>query len=282
MKTKILGTVQLGMPYGINNGVMPSEDYSVDLLKTAYDQGVRFLDSARAYGKSLEVIGNYHSKYPDSKFKVYSKFMASDISIDFDSMVKFQLEILHLEKLEGLYFHRFDEYSENPELLKKIKGNDKILSAGVSLYQSSELKKVLQDPDVDLVQIPYSIFHHHSKMREALISKSSHKKIFSRSIYLQGLLFLPYEKLTGVLSPFVEVRKFIDQLSVKLNMTKDQLAVSYVLEQDKIDGILFGAETHEQVRANVVSPAHTSLNWNELLKDMPVVSDEILHPGNWQ
>ena len=55
-----LGTVQLGMNYGIaNNAGKPSEETAFAILRTALEKGVTSLDTARGYGDSEEVIGRF-------------------------------------------------------------------------------------------------------------------------------------------------------------------------------------------------------------------------------
>ena len=67
-----LGTVQLGMPYGISNrSGQPSREIARQMLDTAYDLGVRALDTASDYGTSEEILGN--ERAPD-KFHITSKF----------------------------------------------------------------------------------------------------------------------------------------------------------------------------------------------------------------
>jgi len=52
-KKFILGTVQLGVRYGINNSYgKPSQPEVTDMLHYAFNQGVRWLDTAEAYGSS--------------------------------------------------------------------------------------------------------------------------------------------------------------------------------------------------------------------------------------
>jgi len=55
-----LGTVELGLNYGMpvaGEHLRPSEEHAARLLNRALDLGVTFVDTARAYGASEEVIG---------------------------------------------------------------------------------------------------------------------------------------------------------------------------------------------------------------------------------
>ena len=75
MKSKlILGTVQFGMDYGINNNDgKPSFEKVKDILDFAYLKGIRLLDTAESYGDSQSRIGEYH-KITSHKFKIITKF----------------------------------------------------------------------------------------------------------------------------------------------------------------------------------------------------------------
>ena len=53
----VLGTVQLGMDYGINNSSgKPDQREAVSLLAAAYSKGIKYLDTAEAYGTAQQVI----------------------------------------------------------------------------------------------------------------------------------------------------------------------------------------------------------------------------------
>ena len=55
-----LGTVQLGLNYGINNADgMPSAETAEKVLSQAIDCGITSFDTSSAYGTSEKVLGNY-------------------------------------------------------------------------------------------------------------------------------------------------------------------------------------------------------------------------------
>jgi aryl-alcohol dehydrogenase-like predicted oxidoreductase len=54
------GTVSIGRPYGIGisgKQDMPPESEAIDLLRTAFDHGVNFYDTAHFYGQSETLLG---------------------------------------------------------------------------------------------------------------------------------------------------------------------------------------------------------------------------------
>ena len=57
----VLGTAQLGTHYGITNSSgCPSDEDVKDLLEYSLIKGINFLDTASAYGNSLERISNFY------------------------------------------------------------------------------------------------------------------------------------------------------------------------------------------------------------------------------
>ena len=106
-----LGTVQLGLAYGVNNAAgMPSFEESSAILNAALDSGIVSFDTARAYGESEKVLGRFFSENPDKKKTLISKALINDASPAdlkdrlFES-VRITLENLGLEKLPFLKLH---------------------------------------------------------------------------------------------------------------------------------------------------------------------------------
>src|SRR3989344_6334160 len=52
-----LGTVEIGLPYGIGVKDLPSEAAAERILKTAVELGITYIDTARGYGVAEERIG---------------------------------------------------------------------------------------------------------------------------------------------------------------------------------------------------------------------------------
>ena len=72
----ILGTVQFGLDYGINNKQGQVSERSIkEILDLAFENGINILDTAEGYGDSQERIGNYH-KNSSNIFNIVTKFHA--------------------------------------------------------------------------------------------------------------------------------------------------------------------------------------------------------------
>ena len=72
-----LGTVQFGLPYGINNTYGQTQEVEVKvILQIASKNGITILDTAHAYGNCETILG----KQDLNKFNIVSKFNAKTLS----------------------------------------------------------------------------------------------------------------------------------------------------------------------------------------------------------
>ena len=61
----ILGTVQFGLEYGINNlKGKPDKKTVFEILSYANNKGIKYLDTAELYGDAHNLIGEFHKSNP--------------------------------------------------------------------------------------------------------------------------------------------------------------------------------------------------------------------------
>ena len=154
----VIGTVQFGMNYGINNQIgIPSNKEISNILKYAYKQGIDTLDTAISYGSSEEKIG----QLKDDIFKIITKFSGVSNYDKLENKLIISLSKLKTEKLYGFIFHDASELVDNPKIwnyLEKLKSKNKIEKIGFSMYDQNQLNAILDHGIIpDLVQLPYSI-----------------------------------------------------------------------------------------------------------------------------
>ena len=64
-----LGTVALGMDYGISNSKgQPTEREARDVIGCALNNGINSIDTARTYGKAEELIGDFFESEHKTNF----------------------------------------------------------------------------------------------------------------------------------------------------------------------------------------------------------------------
>jgi len=283
-KRIILGTVQLGIPYGINNSKgKPDQQQAHQILQQAQNSGIELLDSADSYGDSLSVIGSF-IKSSNSSFKVISKFVGDHERLE--AKVNRTLEGLNSQSLYGYFYHRFADYASG--IYKKqalqLKEKGKIERVGVSLYGLDELRKVAEDSSIDLIQVPLNIFDLEDQKRDLLEeAKSRGKEIHVRSVFLQGLFFKDPQRLTGNLLAMQQPLQQLMDIAKYYDLNMRTLCLSFVLTQPFVDSVIIGVDSKEQLIENLESMR------SEFPKDLiseiekiEIPNRSLLNPSIWK
>lgn len=289
MKSKlILGTVQFGMNYGINNkDGKPSFDKVKEILDAAANHGVLILDSAESYGDSQEIIGNYHKKSFNT-FQLITKF--SDARLDLPKNIKervyLNLKTLNVENLYSYMFHSYADfkkfYSGFKEDLIFLKKEKSIHKIGVSLYTNKELEEVLKHDDIGLVQLPFNLFDNSSRRKEILLkAKLKGIEIHVRSTFLQGLFFKELNSIQDKIFPLKPYLKELEQIKKKYKISTETLSLQYVLQKTYIDKVLIGVDNVPQLQKNIEICSKKVNIPTQIIDNINIKEGDLLNPINW-
>jgi aryl-alcohol dehydrogenase-like predicted oxidoreductase len=284
LKSKIiLGTVQLGLAYGINNSTgKPDADVAFKILHEASKMGVEILDTADSYGDSIDIIARY-TKLNGNSFQVISKFIGDKVSIV--EKVDRTLSMTGVTSLYGYLYHRYSDYLSGAYVddLKKLKDDKKIQRIGVSIYSLDELEKSLNDPAITIIQIPLNPFDLSTQKKELLVrAKDEGKEIHVRSVFLQGLFFKDPDTLSGNLKGLSNPLRKLQAMALDYKIQLRSVCLGYALLQPFVDRVLVGVETVDQLIDNIKAVCDLP---DELIKEIDglEISDEALvNPGNWK
>jgi aryl-alcohol dehydrogenase-like predicted oxidoreductase len=282
----VLGTVQFGLDYGINNNSgKPSQEQVNEILTYAFDAGVRFLDSAEAYGNAHAIIGNFHKSNPNRQFSIITK-LPHVIDDSIESKIELYLGQLGVSQLHALLFHSFDTYKENRFFIKKLKHYKdlgKIENIGVSIYTNDQFKEVIADIDIDIIQLPFNLFDNIYQRGDLLkLAKSKNKIIHTRSSFLQGLFFLPLDSKNNVVEDLFEPLSLLHRLAEQTGVSIKSMALDYCLGQKNIDSVLIGVDSLEQLKLNLNSSG-PCLGEKEidLIDNVIIKNTDLLNPSLW-
>jgi len=284
IKKIILGTVQFGLDYGINNTKgKPTFEEIFEILKYATSQGIEILDTADAYGNATEILGSFNIKYPGSfaintKFKVNHKNLGQQLSNT--------LKVLHLDKVNTYFYHSFSDFKNYPELLLSLitlKQNNEIRKIGVSVYDNDEFRTIINTAEIDVIQFPFNLLDNYNQRGELMkLAKEKGKELQVRSIFLQGLLFKSPNDLPSILAPLKPYLQNINDLSKENHMTIEQMALSYALGQSEIDNVIIGIDNQKQLEINISAAENIiTEEVNDAINKIHVKEVELLHPKNW-
>ena len=284
----ILGTVQFGLKYGINNTIgKPSNDEVLSLLKVAYNSGIRILDTAEAYGNAHQLIGNYHNIRDNSKFKIITK-LPHDIKHNLiKSKVIEYLNLMKVNTLDVMMFHSFDSFKSNYNALKtlsELKSNVLINNIGVSVYTNTQLESLLNEDLITVVQLPFNLLDNFS-VRGDLINrlKEKGKVIHTRSAFLQGLFFKKSTddiSIVQALKPHLET---LNKIAKKQGCSMEALALSYCIKQNNIDNVIIGVDSISQLNANIKAASYeVNEEAFECINNIDVENIDLLNPSLWK
>lgn len=284
----ILGTVQFGLDYGINNTTgKPSKENIKSILDSAYNSGIQLLDTAEAYADSQNRIGEYHNN-STNKFNVITKFSSTSdgFSLNIIERVYNNLMILDVDKLYCYMFHSFKDFNKYFEKYRKdlliLKRDGIINNIGVSLYSNDEFESVLEFDEITLIQLPFNLLDNNNK-RGNILKKAKAKgiEIHTRSVFLQGLFFKNTSDLSIKIKP---LRPYLNSLNDLCNKDykMNDLAINYVCNQKNIDKVLIGVDNVHQLESNILSEKKNIEK--ELIKKIEAIDvkeTKILNPSNW-
>ncbi|EKT3956839.1 aldo/keto reductase [Flavobacterium psychrophilum] len=286
MNKLILGTVQMGLDYGINNSAGKiASDNCYDILSKAFELGIHTLDTAEAYGNAHQIIGGFHTLNPNIRFNVITK-IPHDIEVDkIEDKIETYIQDLNVDCLDVLMFHSFDSYKDNQLIIEKLlnfKKQGLIKNIGVSVYTNKQIDALIDDEHIAVVQMPFNLldneFLRGSSMQKL---KDNNKIIHTRSAFLQGLFFKEnfdktiFEEIATELNQIKDIANFEDT-----NISN--LALSYCLNQNNIDKVLIGVDAVSQLVDNYKA-LDFKINAESISKinNIKVKNIDLLNPSLW-
>ena len=273
-----LGSVQFGMDYGISNSEGRTSEIEVQkILDIASENGIKFIDTAQAYGDAESIIGRHHK----NRFKIITKLDANKLnSYSVADLIRQSKDKLCVKTIYGVLFHSAQNALKNPSAYKeliKIRDTGIVQKIGYSIYKTEELNQLIDKyGKPDLVQIPFS--HLDRRFEEiALQLHSSGVEVHSRSTFLQGLYFINYADLTSFFNP---IKDYLFKLQESFENIA-QLAyflLNYVISKSFIDKVIIGVNNSEQLFNNL---KEITTKLPEFQFDISHVPEDILIPYKW-
>lgn len=304
-KKLVLGTAQLGLDYGITNTYgKPDQTTAEKIVKTAIVNGAKFIDTARAYGDSENVLGAILSTGWTGRSNVITKLsplidetlidISNSIEYSVDSSVYQSCKALRTESIDALLLHRASQMTIfGGKIWSRLlfhRQQGLIRSLGVSVQSPEELENILSIQEVEVIQLPYNVL---DWRWDSIISKVIEEKkkrnltIHIRSTLLQGLLTSQNQDKWR--KAHVEnAESIIDWLKInqKLIGAKSiaEFCLRFVNSLNWVDGIVVGVETIEQLLENInfiCLPEICSSQLEVILKSRPILEQKTLNPASW-
>lgn len=254
------------------------EEAGKELVRTALENGINFLDTAFIYGpkRSEEIVGEIVKDAGRRAeviiaTKAAHKLAGNEIVLDnspafLKQSVEEALKRLQTDYIDLFYIHFPDKDTPKDEAvgaLKQLKDEGKIRAIGVSNFSIDQLKEANKDGYVDVYQGEYN-----------LLSRQAEKELFPYTIEHQisfvpyfplasGLLTGKYDKNTNLdgkrgkffkketfeqaLEKVEQVRHIADSRGAEVS----HVVLAWYLTREAIDVIIPGAKRADQVLHNL-------------------------------
>lgn len=273
----VLGTVQFGLDYGVNNSSGQVAPYEIlSILQLAGENNISILDTSSAYGNAEKVLGELLPQI-NYDFKLISKYPRNGLSVS--CTLYNTLENLRVDSLYGYLLHHFEMYRECPDIWQEfevLKESQKVKKIGFSIYTKEELEFILSKGDkFDIIQFPYNILDRQFEPYLEELHRGN-VEIYVRSTFLQGLFFMDRKKLPPKLQTLRKYLNIIDDYASLEKMSVAEVAINYNLQNKYIDGVLIGVDNASQLKENIKSILNKKIDLSIEVKEK-----ELLNPSNW-
>ena len=291
----VLGTAQLGFNYGIANAgktEQPTQTTANAIVQEAWENGIREFDTAQGYGKSEQALGEALSKLGVSaEALVISKFDPALDHLDrnvLSNAVGESLSRLGVPSLYGMMLHKEKMLSAWDNGLSKIFHtfvvSGKIKHIGISVYSPEKAIQALNTDGIDMVQLPTNILDRRFETAGVFqLAEEKKKKIYIRSVFLQGLILMDADEIPEKMSFAKPVIEELESISNELKLSRKKLALDYIKSEMPDAKVVFGADTPLHVKENVAcwegELPPSSVDRVKMVFDH--VDEKILNPTLW-
>ena len=288
-----IGAAQFGMTYGIaNKSGQPNLQEIEKIVKYSIDNDIAYIDTAQSYGDSESNLGSVIKNIPEAKnlkiiTKLSPKLQDSSTETIINS-VNASIKKLNMNSLYGFLAHRVeaiisDDFSRAIEFLKKEK---LIIKSGVSVYTPKEALNVIENPKIDILQIPINILDKRwVDMGIFELAEKNNIQLFFRSIFLQGIIFLDEDDLRSRKMDWAI--PYLNKFKKLVNNTPFspiELAFGVLTKVPGDIVIIMGLDCSRQLKQNMRIINRSAINKkisDDWWSNLPSFPEKLLNPSLW-
>jgi len=277
----VLGTVQIGLPYGKRRGSgLMSEDAAEEILDAAWDLGIRNFDTAEAYGVSAARLSHWLGKSDRLQFahvitKIAATLPTERISLAAsDAIARFRgarkITLLShgpisARNWSAMHATAFMEHA----------------FAGQSVYERQEVVDAWSVDGVSVVQAPANVFDSRAMIAHSDDSREMHY----RSVFLQGLLLDAPSVADARVPGSGRLAEAVGQAADAIGTPAAALLAAAVLRACRpVDKIILGADKPEDlmpIPAALTAPERSIDEFLDHIARVPAPAETVLDPRTW-
>ncbi|MFB9275176.1 aldo/keto reductase family protein [Cohnella cellulosilytica] len=259
---------------------------AVNSIKTAYDLGINFFDTANVYerGAAEELVGKALKEYPRESYVLATKAFwpmgdgPNDRGLSRKHVIEqanASLKRLGHDYVDILYCHRHDPETPLYETLRAIDDlvrQGKVLYVGVSEWQASQIAEALGVADrylLDRIVVNQPVYNMFERYIEKEVVPLSDRSGIGQVVFsplAQGLLTGKYSSASdipqdsraakldwvrkGITEEKIAKVKQLEGIAKELDLSVGNLALAWILRLNNVASALVGASRPEQVTEN--------------------------------
>ena len=287
-----LGTVQFGMHYGVSNRVgQPDEREVAAILERAVARGVRYLDTASAYGDAEILLGRHlpsgHNLRIVTKMPpVRDEHIGARHKQQWLDALALSLERLKVSAVYGLLVHQADDLDKPgwqylAEALQEAQASGLVSHIGVSIYDENQLRLADSRFRSDLIQLPLNALDLRLIASGALARlKARGVEVHARSVFLQGVLLAPPSDLPDFFQPLRQRLVEMHGGWSRRGLSPLAACLAFVLRQTNVDAAIVGVNSlteFDEIAAAIAEVDNAEVDYDA----MPPVDPIYLDPSRW-
>jgi len=268
------------MPYGISNkkGVWSRESTN-NILNFAYNNDINTIDTAKDYGSSEKEIGRYIKSNSHQKWAIITK-LGNDID-----HIKKSIDLLG-QIPDTVLAHNSELYYKNSsyrDSLWEFKNDYGIKKIGVSVYNKDQINKCLSAKNPDIIQLPLNLLDTRL-IKDGVVQMLNDEEveIHARSIFLQGLLFLPLKTIAKKFPTVLKTIKIFNDIASSYKLTLAEMSLLFITHHSGIKKLVIGVDSISQLFNNIkIMKKSVPKGMFDKIYSIDFRDEKVLNPNLW-
>jgi aryl-alcohol dehydrogenase-like predicted oxidoreductase len=255
-----------------------------EMLSAAARAGLGVLDAGQASPVAEQMLGAAMSSLPP--FNLLIRSVRGDRGPDLvEAEVRASLARLKVSKARAVVVQSASDLFAPAgaalwDRLKALKDEGLFDQVGVSAYASDDPAGLARRFKPDLIQAPASLLDQRLLLDGSLMAvRELGVEVHLRSIFLNGLLFLPPDRVPAQLKGAAGRLSRARRMIAEGRSDPLQAALGFALSRPEADAVIVGAATAGELSAVIAAASSPppDLDWDEMALDDPVALD----PRRW-
>ncbi len=279
-----LGLGASQFPAGPSTRGRPADVEVRDMLVAAARAGLGFLDAGQTSASAEQLLGAVAPR--PAPFHLLIRSIRGDRGPDaVEAEVRATLARLRIAKARAVVVQSVADLFAPAggalwTRLKALRDEGLFDQVGVSAYASDDPVGVARRFRPDLIQAPASLLDQRLLIDGSLMNvRDMGVEVHLRSIFLNGLLFLPPDRVPAQLKGAAGRLSRARRMIAEGRSDPLQAALGFALSRPEADAVIVGAASAAELQAVIAAAASPppDLDWDEMAIDDPIALD----PRRW-